>query len=205
MIRRATVSPKPDPSPCPLVVKNGSKIFDRCWAEIPAPESDDGAPVRYYGGYAQRSCPFHRLHRIRQEIREGLSKLVGQRTDAGVSGIVLVHDNVGHIRRGAGRRQRMIQFLLQDDGSLLIGGVSGRDAGEVPDDAGHALPLGDNVAGVGNGLFNSCPMPAVSTPRLPRFSAWMSWSWSWLSSVVSRRIRPMRNPSPDFPGRRKHW
>ena len=29
MMRRATVSPRPEPSPWPLVVKNGSKIFDR--------------------------------------------------------------------------------------------------------------------------------------------------------------------------------
>jgi hypothetical protein len=39
MMRRATVRPSPDPSPCPLVVKNGSKIFDRYSFGIPGPES----------------------------------------------------------------------------------------------------------------------------------------------------------------------
>jgi hypothetical protein len=39
MIRRATVKPSPDPSPCPLVVKNGSNTFDRCCFGIPGPES----------------------------------------------------------------------------------------------------------------------------------------------------------------------
>ena len=39
IMRRATVRPSPDPSPCPLVVKNGSKIFDRCCFEMPGPES----------------------------------------------------------------------------------------------------------------------------------------------------------------------
>ncbi len=38
-MRRATVKPSPDPSPWPLVVKNGSKIFDRCCWGIPGPES----------------------------------------------------------------------------------------------------------------------------------------------------------------------
>ena len=39
MIRRATVRPSPDPSPCPFVVKNGSKSFDRCCFGMPGPES----------------------------------------------------------------------------------------------------------------------------------------------------------------------
>ena len=39
MIRRATVRPSPDPSPCPFVVKKGSKIFDRCCFGMPGPES----------------------------------------------------------------------------------------------------------------------------------------------------------------------
>ena len=39
MIRRATVNPSPDPSPCPLVVKKGSNIFDRCCFGMPGPES----------------------------------------------------------------------------------------------------------------------------------------------------------------------
>lgn len=39
MMRRATVRPSPDPSPCPFVVKKGSKIFDRCCFGMPGPES----------------------------------------------------------------------------------------------------------------------------------------------------------------------
>src|SRR5512146_380974 len=38
-MRRATVNPRPDPSPWPLVVKNGSKIFERCCFGMPGPES----------------------------------------------------------------------------------------------------------------------------------------------------------------------
>src|SRR5688572_10291436 len=39
MMRRATVRPSPDPSPCPLVVKKGSKTLDRCCFGMPGPES----------------------------------------------------------------------------------------------------------------------------------------------------------------------
>jgi hypothetical protein len=39
MMRRAMVKPSPDPSPCPFVVKKGSKTFDRYCFGMPGPES----------------------------------------------------------------------------------------------------------------------------------------------------------------------
>lgn len=39
MMRCATVRPSPDPSPCSLVVKNGSKSFDKYCFGMPGPES----------------------------------------------------------------------------------------------------------------------------------------------------------------------
>ena len=42
---RTTESPSPVPLPAGLVVKNGSKIFDRSSSLIPAPESDTAKPT----------------------------------------------------------------------------------------------------------------------------------------------------------------
>src|SRR5439155_22727000 len=73
-IPRLTESPNPVPSPCPLVVKNGSKIFGRTSGEMPQPVSSTSI-VHHGPSWPERTVTTpsaDRLHGVEYQIHEHL-------------------------------------------------------------------------------------------------------------------------------------
>ncbi len=98
----------------------------------------------------QGASALHRLKGVHQQVREGLSELVGEGQHAGVSRIGSLNCEPRGIHAACECLDGLIELPFEMNRLPLVRCLASGDAGEVSNDRGHSTPVLDDIAGIGS-------------------------------------------------------
>jgi hypothetical protein len=90
------------------------------------------------------------LNGVHQQVREGLSELVGESQHRGVSRVRSLDREACGVHAARQRRDGLIEFPFEVNRLPLVRCLASRDAGEVSNNIGHPATVLDDVTGIGS-------------------------------------------------------